>query len=364
MKKIIYGALFGLILVIVILSVGANTNGAPVLTYVYSNSMEPLIKVNDAFLVWPSSDYEVGDIVMYRPHVLEAHYITHRIIAVGNNGYITKGDNSPYKDQDSGEPEVLSDSIVGKVVCINGQPLILPGLGNLSSTLKIDKYSKYLSGIFLILAIITLLTGNKRNIRKRKSKHRIRLRQVYNGALVLSMFIVILSIYLGSQVTQIQYLVSEYPGNLGDQIEVNKSGKLVMQVKNSGFIPVWPVVKGIDPISFSDGPQFLGPLSTKTLLLDVVPQHQTGLYQGYVQVYYYPILMPKTWVEFLHEINPFLAIMAEGLAIGILSWLFFTVISNIHGFEKWVPLRAFKDKITNRRLNRAKAKLIGRRRTR
>lgn len=102
MRKYLYGALIGIILAIVMLSVGANTNGAPVLTYVYSNSMEPLIKVNDAFLVWPAKKLQVGDIITYRPAALKAPFITHRIIAVGDKGFITKGDNAPYEDQDRG----------------------------------------------------------------------------------------------------------------------------------------------------------------------------------------------------------------------------------------------------------------------
>ena len=154
MKKLIYGALIGLIFVFVIINYGASTNGAPVLTYVYSNSMEPLIKVNDAFIVWSSHKLQVGDIVTYRPLVLNAPYITHRIVAVGADGYITKGDNAPYKDQDSGEPEVRADRIVGKVVTINGQPLIIPGLGKLVSGVQagIGKYTGYLSLIFLLRA--------------------------------------------------------------------------------------------------------------------------------------------------------------------------------------------------------------------
>jgi signal peptidase len=366
MKKYFYGALFGIILAIVMFNVGANTKGAPIITYVYSNSMEPLIKVNDAFIVWPSTPYKVGDIIMFRPVVLDAPYITHRIIGIGDNGFITKGDNSPYKDQDSKEPEVLTDRIVGKVVTRNGQPIILPGIGKFSASLKegIGNYSKYLSLIFLALGFVTLLTGNKRSAPKRKPRRRYRLRQLYRLTTISAFCFVILSIYFGSRVTQIKYLVSEYPGTQGDQVEVNQPGVLSMEVRNNGFIPVWSIQTGIAPLEVEEASTHIWARSSKEIQVKVSPQYKTGIYLGYVQIYNYPSLLPRSWIVRLHLMNPFLAIMAVGLATWVIFTLCFKMLSHFHGFEGWIPLRAIKDKITDRRLKRARAKIQGRRRGR
>jgi signal peptidase len=348
------------------LSVGANANGAPILTYVYSNSMEPLIKVNDAFFVWPTNKLEVGDIVMFRPAVLKAPYITHRIIGIGENGFITKGDNSPFKDQDSGEPEISVDRIVGKVVTMNGQPLIIPRLGKLSAGIQsgLGNYTKYLSGGFFLLGFISLMSGNRNATYKRKSRSRLRLRHLYKGVVITCTILVMLSIYLGSRVTQIRYLVSEYPGNQGDQIAVNQPGKLTMEIRNNGFIPVLPVPTGIAPLSVIKTPDYIWSRSANTIVLDVLPQRQTGFYQGYVQVYNYPILLPRRWIVFLHGVNPILAIIAIGITFGILIKALFQLLSLRNGFEGWIPLRAIKDKLTKRRFKRAKAKYLGRRRVR
>jgi signal peptidase len=94
-KKTLIGTVALLVLAAIVISSGGYRNGRPAITYVYSNSMEPLIKVNDAFILWPASHWKTGDIIMYRPQVLNAPYITHRIIGIGESGYITKGDNSP-----------------------------------------------------------------------------------------------------------------------------------------------------------------------------------------------------------------------------------------------------------------------------
>lgn len=364
MKKLIYGALFGLLLAIVMLRVGANSNGAPVLTYVYSNSMEPVIKVNDAFIVWPASELKVGDIIMYRPLVLKAPYITHRIIGVSEIGYITKGDNSPFKDQDSGEPEITMDRIIGKVLSMNGQPLILPGFGNLSVAIRsgLDDNAIYFSGIFLLVGITLLLVGNKSHTVKRKPRHRLRLHHIYKSIIIISIILVMISIYVGSRVSQVRYLVSEYPGSQGNQIAVNQPGILTMDIRNHGVVPVWTIPTGIEPLSVSSAPEYIWPKSVESIVLDVIPQKITGYYQGYVQVYHYPMLLPRSWVVYLHQINPTLAMIAIGLTFGFLINILFQCLNHIHGFEQWIPLKAIKDKLTRRRLKRVKSKFLGRRR--
>lgn len=365
MKKLIKGALLGMLLVTVLLMV-ARTSGAPILTYVYSNSMEPLIKVNDAFFVWPEKDYAVGDIIMFRPVVLDAEYITHRITDIGTNGYITKGDNTPYYDQESGEPEVWKDRIVGRVVTINQQPLIIPGLGNLSEVIRpfLGQYARYFSYVFFIIGISALFIRGKHSIRKRKPTRRLRLRHIYKGIMIASIVIVVASVSMGSRVNQIKYLVSEYPGTLGDQIMVGQPGTLTMYVKNHGIVPVWSVFTGVEPLSIKEAPNYIGPRSEELITLHVLPQRDTGFYYGYVQIYHYPILFPRNILLYLHGIHPAISVIATGFVFGFYVWIFLRLINHIPGLHGFIPLRAIKDKISDRRLKRTKAKLLGRRRIR
>ncbi|HWT76465.1 MAG TPA: signal peptidase I [Mobilitalea sp.] len=362
MKKFMNGALFGLALAVIFIFAGTYTKGAPILSYVYSNSMEPLIRVNDAFIVLPVSKPQVGDIIMYRPIVLNAAYITHRIIAVGEDGYITKGDNAPYRDQESGEPEVMKDRIVGKVFTIHGQPFVIPRLGSIPSSLKIGVggYSGYLSIIFLILGLVTAFFGSKGFLRKRKPRHRIRLRHIYRAIVWITILSVMLSIFLGSRVSQIKYLVSEYPGTLGDQVEVNKPGQLVMEIRNKGLFPEWTIISGIAPLSIAAAPEYLPPRSKETVVLNVIPQRKTGIYQGYIQVYNYPIVLPRAWIVFLHGLHPVIAIVITGITAGLWGTLLFKILSHVHGFEEWIPLKARKDKLLERRMKQVSAKVIGR----
>lgn len=365
MRKMIYGALFGILLIFV-LTIGARANGAPILTYVYSNSMEPFIKVNDAFIVWPEHKLTVGDIIMFRPVVLEATFVTHRIVAIGDNGFITKGDNTPYQDQESGEPEVTSDRIVGRVVTIQGQPLIFPGFGKISEYVQatLGQNARSISFLFFMLGILSLLLKSKYSVRRRKSRRRLRLRHIYHAITVSSVLLIILSVSFGSRVNQVRYLVSEYPGTLGDQVEVSQNGTLTMKIKNHGLVPAWTMVRGIDPLSVGEAPKIVKPRSEEIVTINVRPQLKTGIYYGYLQVYLYPVLLPRKIMIYLHGIHPVLAVITTGLVFGLYITLCLRILKHIPGFDEWIPLSAIQDKLSNRRFQRARAKYLGRRRIR
>lgn len=76
---------------------------------VISGSMEPAISVDDLILTRAQSVYELGDIITFRSG---DSLTTHRIVAVTEEGYQTRGDanNAP-------DPELVApENVVGKVV--------------------------------------------------------------------------------------------------------------------------------------------------------------------------------------------------------------------------------------------------------
>lgn len=360
MKKNVFIIILSLIGAVILVFTGKNH--VPLFSYVYSESMEPLIKTNDAFIVWPGTRYKTGDIVMYRPRVLDVKYVTHRIVGIGSEGFITKGDNSYYADQETGEPEVLKEQIAGKVVTVNGNPIVIPGLGKFSAGLQDDlgKYAKYLSYVFFFAGIFSIIV-EVCSKRKLKPRHRIRLGDIYRVVTIVAAIIIMVSIVIGSRVTQVKYLVCEYPGTLGNQIEVGKHGQLVMKVENRGLIPVWSVSKGFMPLDINEAPEYIKPLSEETIILDVLPQKSTGYYFGYVQVINYPILLPRFIVVNLHKISPILAIIATGTSFMLWCKLLFYLTGRIPGFAKWIPVKAIKDKLNKRRIRRFKVKYLAKR---
>ena len=77
-----------------------------------SGSMYPKIKVNDIVIVKKSNNYNVEDIITYE--CKEKYLVTHRIIGICENGFITKGDNNNSKDEDI----ISIEDVRGKVLLI------------------------------------------------------------------------------------------------------------------------------------------------------------------------------------------------------------------------------------------------------
>ena len=106
---------------------------------VKTGSMEDNIHVGDYILILKKTNYKVGDIVTYKR---EDYMITHRIVKIENDTYITKGDANNTEDE-----AIKKDSIVGKVV-LNG------GILNI-----IIDYKFVLVGFLIILYLISCFIG-------------------------------------------------------------------------------------------------------------------------------------------------------------------------------------------------------------
>jgi signal peptidase len=111
-------------------------SGTPLqLSYVYSDSMEPTIGQGDGYIVGPAGDITAGDIITFDSNT-RGEYVTHRVVAVTDDGYITQGDNNPSTDQGVGHPVVTDESVVGTVLAVRGRPIVIPGLAGVASALS------------------------------------------------------------------------------------------------------------------------------------------------------------------------------------------------------------------------------------
>ena len=128
---------------------------------VISGSMSPKIKKWDVILVKLDSKYKVGDIVTYKSK--DGAFITHRIIEIQGDTYITKGDSNNTIDS-----PISKKMIAGKVV---------KTIGNLSAWIKVFTTPKVILSV-LTTIIITVYTVNiigadfkgKENADKNKTK--------------------------------------------------------------------------------------------------------------------------------------------------------------------------------------------------
>lgn len=77
---------------------------------IQSGSMMPEIKIGEVIVLWKSKKYEEKDIITYKEN--GSYFVTHRIIKVTQDGYITKGDFNNTED----ETIVKQEQIQGKVI--------------------------------------------------------------------------------------------------------------------------------------------------------------------------------------------------------------------------------------------------------
>lgn len=77
-----------------------------------SNSMYPSFEVNDIIIINKKSQYEIGDIITYDYN--NQYLITHRIVKICDEGFITKGDYNNCED----EGIVNFENVKGKIILI------------------------------------------------------------------------------------------------------------------------------------------------------------------------------------------------------------------------------------------------------
>lgn len=113
---------------------------------VLTGSMEPAIPVGSIVITKEQSSYEIEDIISFQE---EGAIITHRIITIDRERYITKGDANNVADTE----EVQQKQILGKVI------LTIPLLGYLVMWLM----SPFgIISLFIIIGIWYIATGRNR----------------------------------------------------------------------------------------------------------------------------------------------------------------------------------------------------------
>ncbi|MFA4669822.1 signal peptidase I [Pyrococcus kukulkanii] len=277
--------------------------GRPVfVSYVYSDSMYPTLKRWDVFFINPLSKGDVGDIIVFN---LSGKWTVHRVYAITEEGYITKGDNNVATDQQDGKnPPIPRDQVIGKVITVGGKPVKIPGLGkHVNSPLGMA-----LLGVAGLLSIVS----DSEVKRRRKRRVVITTEQVYiglAGLLAMTMIFVGSMSWGGIDVTYASTLAGGQKEGWylpGSVVEKN------VTISNPSYIPMLVIAEGkvLDRTAFV----LKGHEEISVPIRIEVPE-ETRVYRERISVYsYYPIL-PLSIVERLYSIEPHLPLIIEGLMV-------------------------------------------------
>lgn len=287
---------FGLFVVVALLLLPAN---APVqVGYVYSDSMEPTLGVDDGYLLVPAGTVEVGDVVTFRLETRDT-LVTHRVVGRTDGGFLTKGDANPSADQASGHPPVASEDVIGQVLTVGGTPLVLPNLGVAVRTVR--EYRTPLLGVVVGLVLL----GGRRVIPRPRSRTLPRAGDVL-GALTLAGFVVLtVTLLLGTTTNELAYVALADGGG--------PHGVLVGQVSLVGtelrfvdlpFTHRVVLVDGLEGVDVQYGPTAVGVSG----LLPARPD--PGVIRAHLTTARYPAVLPRAVLAALLRVHPLAAAVA------------------------------------------------------
>ncbi|MBP5224687.1 MAG: signal peptidase I [Lachnospiraceae bacterium] len=129
---------------------------------VVSGSMEPAIMENDmiVYQAQPKDAYEVGDIIIYvRDAGLPSEkLISHRIISIGEDTMIVKGDANAIEDA-----PITKDQVVGRMA------FYIPRVGKAVSFLKTPLGYGCIAALIVLLITVNLISMKREKKEKKKT---------------------------------------------------------------------------------------------------------------------------------------------------------------------------------------------------
>ncbi|MGM0605474.1 MAG: hypothetical protein ACQETB_07350, partial [Halobacteriota archaeon] len=279
------------------------------------------------------------DVILFEAQELGGGELTtHRVDAVTDAGYVTKGDANPFTDQDGAEPIVSDGQVRSVALQINGELVVIPGLGSavgvvgsttqsaqdrLLSPFGIDSpdstaFSTAVLVLGLLLLIYSILTGSTDTRTRSRSNGSI-LQNAIVVVAILTLVVVVpanFSMLLPSGTYQYEIISSTSPTDQEQVIQAGESSDVTYYMQNSGHLPVvvflQPASSGVE---IAQSAHFVPRRTTVTTTVTMHAPAETGAYLRFVQESRYLVVLPPSLIASLHAIHPLAALAAINVAI-------------------------------------------------
>lgn len=304
---------------VLLLLVGATALvGSPVqLSYVYSDSMEPTIGVDDGYLLVPAGEVQPGDVVTFWSDEKGA-FVTHRVVGRTDGGFVTKGDNNPTTDQAAGLPPVTRDRIHGEVFAVGGDPFVVPNLGVVVGALRANLATLLALGLAAVLLVS--LGGGTGGPRRDVPRVRDLVRPVFLVALLTTVCVLA---YGGA--TYDLSVVAVGPAATPD----GQSTMLVGTTLDVQAVVTSPATPFTTRVAGGDGVDLTRVAYTPenvTVDATVLPPATIGPVPARLTVNQYPAVLPRSALEWLHGIHPLAAASTTTALVFGPLWLGYVVL--------------------------------------
>lgn len=293
-------------------------------SYVYSDSMEPTLGVDDGYIVVAGGEIERGDVVVFHSNDRE-EYVTHRVVDRTDAGYITKGDANDATDQSTGHPPVKREDVVGTVLSVGGTPITIPGLGVVISVLAANRLLVAGVGGTLVLGSLLYDAGDDRPARTL-----VRVSDVTHPLLLVALLAAVGMLLTGAVTHDVTYVAVDGGGGGPNVLTVGEPAteERLVTAQSGPFS-----YRMIDATGMGVTAQERN-ASAISAELRIPPQADRGPHETSLAVYRYPAVLPEGTVRTLHATSPVLAASTTVGALFVPVFLAYALL-----FDGRAPLR-------------------------
>ena len=333
------------VLVVASLIVGQYLGQPVLLSYVETGSMQPVLNPGDGFIAIPAplaGGIGVGDVVTFDAQEIEGGGLTtHRVVEETERGYVTRGDNNPFTDQDGGEPVVQDADVVAKALTVGGSVVVIPHLGTVAMGFQsaLDSAQTWLAVTFgvrslqgtqglayILFGLSTVAYAIDWYLDSGRRETRTRDRSRDDGTSVFAIVGVLALVLMATATaamvvpagTQEYGVVSaEFESENPTVIESGTSQELEYVVPNAGLVPVYAYVTpqspgvDVDPQRVAVGGR--GEASTTVTL---TAPDETGYYRLFVAEHRYLAVLPASVIDELYGVHPWAPLVAINGLLG------------------------------------------------
>lgn len=335
-------AFTAVLVLFIVLILAGQLLGQPMFIFVETDSMAPTLAPGDGYVAMPKAiagEIQEGDVILFEAeNVGEGGLTTHRVASVTEEGFITKGDNNPFTDQDGGEPVVTPDRVRSVAWQPGGDMVVLPRLGLVVETvsgalmavagpvaavvgmegLDARSVSIFVLGAGLLLLVVSVFTEGE-SVRSRLRRRTDLLENVFVVIAILTLLVIIpmnVSMLLPSGVYSIEIVSSAQPAPDPGIIEAGSSEPVTYVMQNSGQLPIMvflePASTGVE---IADGVYRVSPRSSVESSVVIHAPEETGPHVRMVREYRYLMVLPPRVIAALHNVHPAAAIVAINLVM-------------------------------------------------
>lgn len=304
----------------------------PVLvSYVLSNSMEPTLSEGDIIFINPFV-FNPGknDVIIFKSG---KDYVVHRIMAVTQSGFITKGDNNIATDQLNGKPNVKKEDIAGKIMVIGSWAVAIPHAGEYLKTLS-TAIGRNKIGIIAILLILGLYLSTESEERKAKKRIRGRTALRLSFSFIYFLFsisilvIIALSMVMVTEERSIEYATTSGAGKIENWYFPGEVFQKELNIHNYGKYPyIYKLEISSPRLSIEESTPFtLRSGEEKIIAATVHAPVETQLNTERIKIWKYLPLLHADAFEMLFSINPFLPVLVIDMELALILVIVYFMI--------------------------------------